>query len=61
MIVYTGFLASLKMLDSFKLFTFYLRSSNGVGENSGIVLLCLLSARAPEEMFEDHETSQFLF
>lgn len=38
-LVYTGFLASLKMLDSFKLFEFYLRFSSGVGENSGTVLL----------------------
>jgi len=55
-ILYTGFLASLEMRDSCKLFAFYLRSSSGVGENSGTVLLCSLSVRAPEEMFEGHET-----
>lgn len=37
-IVYTGSLASLKMLDAFKLSAFYLRSCSVVCENSGTVL-----------------------
>lgn len=55
-----GFLASLKMLDSFKLFAFYLRCSSGVSENSGTVVLHSLSMRTPEEMFEGHETCTLL-
>lgn len=43
------------------LFAFYLRPSSGVGENSGTVLLCSLSVRAPEGMFEGHETYTPLF
>lgn len=38
-IAYTGSLASLKMLDAFKLFVFYLRSRSAVCENSGAVLI----------------------
>lgn len=55
-----GFLASLKMLDSFKLFAFYLRCSSGVGESSGTGVLHSLNVKMPEEMFEGHETCTLL-
>lgn len=59
-IVHTGFVASLNMLDSSKLFAFYLKSGSGVGKNSDSFAL-LIEYEAPEEMFNGHETYLSLF